>query len=106
MNLLKRIKEKISSLELARKLALVVLAPLALIAFILSVKKIIQNALDSSRRDNTDKQHEEMQSKMKDLEIQSAKHEGRVQELEKQKKEALNKADQDDPISFHNRRKK
>jgi hypothetical protein len=106
MNLLSKIKEKTSDMKLIRKLALLIVAPLALIAFILNIKSMIQNALHSSGRKETDEKHEEMKEKMKDLELQAAKHEGRMEELERKKQEAIEKADQEDPLSFHNRRKK
>lgn len=106
MNLLNELKAKFSQMTLLQKLAAIILLPLTLIGLLLKAKSAIDGLLEDGKRKQVDQKDKELQSKIDQAERQAAKEQGRLEALQEAKKEAVKASESDDPVSFHNSRKK
>lgn len=106
MNLLEEIKIKFSQMSLLQKIMAIILLPLTIIALLMKAKNAIDNLIEDRKRKQVDQKDQELQAKIEQTEKQVSKEEGKLESLQEAKQEAVKESESQDPVSFHNLRKK
>ena len=97
----------LKNLNAVQKILLFVLLPVLVVAFFLGGKDLIFGFIDGLSRKKTDDTDKDIQDKKVATSLASAKIEGSIETLEKEKADAIKKVDSDtsDPSDFYNKRK-
>lgn len=106
MSLLDSIKSKLSGMSIIQKIMAVVLFPITIIGLILKLKGAIDSFSEDSKRKQVDDKSKDLDEKISETSKKISKEEGKLEALEEAKDKAVDAADQQDPVSFHNSRKK
>jgi hypothetical protein len=105
-SLLSKIKEKISSLDLLKKIGMIIFLPLIVVSILLKITKAIQGSIRESRIKETDERDRQMMEEISKIQNEISRKEGKLEALQEAKKEAMESSKDEDPVSFHNSRKK
>jgi hypothetical protein len=98
--------ENLSALSWWKKVLLLVGLPLILLLLVFGAWDTVQSLINSLARKGTDDKSAELDEKIKATQSEIDKSSGRLEQLEKDKKDAIDATKDDDPTSFYNNRYK
>ena len=95
-----------SAMPLWKKALVIVGLPLVILYFILRAAGSISQIFNDAARKKTDEEANRLDSEIQKTKEEVAKSEGKVEQLESDREKAVEATKNDDPIDFHNNRKK
>ena len=94
-----------STLSLLQKLLFFLLLPIGILFLLWKLKDLLSSSKEDSARKSADDKSKDLDSKIESTKIEESKIEGSIETLEKEKKDALDKANSQDAVDFYNSRK-
>lgn len=106
MSLLSDLKQKLLKMSLVERLLAIVILPVTLFITVLKIKKSIDDFFENTKRTKVDEKSKELDTKIQQNHLKTAEEEGKLELIQENKEKAVKTVDTQDPVSFHNSRKK